>query len=277
MAAESDPLEPPPAISDDDLDRLYTLPLAEFVDARDALAKELRRDKKREEAAWVKGLKKPSVAAWLTNQLIRQKRARAKAFFSAAETLRQVQGRLAEGKSDAAALRQAREGERATIDALVEAATDVGDDEALSEATLERVRETLNAVPLDEETRRRVEVARLAREQTASGFGLFGAVPSAPASTTHKRERGTKDEDRERRQRHEAAKGELRRLQESVRAARRATGAARKTAEMTQKERNRLEKRLQRERAEVAASEERVARLEREVRKTKRRVEVLAK
>ncbi len=278
MSAESDQLEPPPAVSDENLDRLYALPLDEFVSARDALVKELRRDKKREEAAWVKGLKKPSVAAWLTNQLIRQLGSQAKAFFSAAEELRRVHWQVAEGKGDAADLRQASEKEREAIDALVEGAPEVGDGEALSEATLERVRETLQAVPLDEETWRRVEAARLSREQAAAGFGLLGPATSASAPAKGKKqERRKKDEDKERRQRREAAKDEVRRLEDCLREERRTATAARETAEATRRERDRLEKRLQREGAEVAASEERLARLEEEARKAKRRVEALAR
>src|SRR4051812_10335881 len=50
-------------------DRLYAVPLAEFTPARDAAAKE-QTDK--ELAARVKALKKPSVAAWAVNLLVRR-------------------------------------------------------------------------------------------------------------------------------------------------------------------------------------------------------------
>src|SRR3954447_8139768 len=56
---------------DEDVDRLYGLPLEEFVAERDALAKRLRADKRREEADAVKSLRKPSVAAWAVNQVLR--------------------------------------------------------------------------------------------------------------------------------------------------------------------------------------------------------------
>ncbi|MEA2287422.1 MAG: hypothetical protein QOJ21_3465, partial [Solirubrobacteraceae bacterium] len=55
----------------DDSDELYGLPLDAFVPERDALAKELRSDGRREEAAEVKALRKPSVAAWGVNQAVR--------------------------------------------------------------------------------------------------------------------------------------------------------------------------------------------------------------
>ena len=51
-------------------DRLYGLTLAEFTPARDALVKEHRGDK--ELAARLKALKKPSLAAWVVNLLVRR-------------------------------------------------------------------------------------------------------------------------------------------------------------------------------------------------------------
>src|SRR3954451_21313497 len=53
------------------VDELYGLALDEFVPRRDALAKRLRADGRREEAAEVAALRKPSVAAWAANQAIR--------------------------------------------------------------------------------------------------------------------------------------------------------------------------------------------------------------
>ena len=47
----------------DEADELYGLPLDEFTAARDALAKRLRGEKRREDADAVKALKRPSVAA----------------------------------------------------------------------------------------------------------------------------------------------------------------------------------------------------------------------
>ena len=56
---------------DDEVDALYGLPLDAFVPERDALAKRLRADKRREDADAVKALRKPSVAAWAANQVLR--------------------------------------------------------------------------------------------------------------------------------------------------------------------------------------------------------------
>ena len=55
----------------DAADDLYGLPLDAFVPERDALAKRLRAEGRRDEAAEVKALRKPSVAAWAVNQAVR--------------------------------------------------------------------------------------------------------------------------------------------------------------------------------------------------------------
>ena len=54
-----------------ELDALYQLPLDQFTSARDDLAKRLRADGQAEQAEQVKALRKPPVAVWLVNRLVR--------------------------------------------------------------------------------------------------------------------------------------------------------------------------------------------------------------
>ena len=56
----------------DGVDALFDLPLADFVKARDALAKQLRAAGDKEGAAEVKALRKPTRVAWALNQVARQ-------------------------------------------------------------------------------------------------------------------------------------------------------------------------------------------------------------
>src|SRR4051794_41906203 len=56
----------------DEADDLYGRPLGEFTAARDALAKRLRGEKRREDADFVKGLRRPSVAAGAINLAVRR-------------------------------------------------------------------------------------------------------------------------------------------------------------------------------------------------------------
>ncbi len=51
------------------IDRLYQVPLSEFITGRDALVKSLRAAGDKETAARVKTLQKPSVSAWAVNQV----------------------------------------------------------------------------------------------------------------------------------------------------------------------------------------------------------------
>src|SRR5688500_1165037 len=105
-----------------DQDDLYGLPLDRFVAERGALAKALRADGRRDEAARVAALRKPSVAAWAVNQLARTQRRAMRELLAAGDELRDAQEALLAGKGDARALRAAGERERAAVDQLVDAA-----------------------------------------------------------------------------------------------------------------------------------------------------------
>ena len=75
---------------------LYRLPLAEFVAARDRLARQLRAAGDREAARRVAALRRPSVSAWAANQL-------AQAAPHAMAELLEVGAALAQAQQDALA------------------------------------------------------------------------------------------------------------------------------------------------------------------------------
>src|SRR3954451_6494881 len=135
----------------DDPHALYGLPLEQFVPERDALAKRLRAEKRRDEADEIKALRKPSVAAWAVNQAVRSQPKAARALWDAGDALVAAQDDLLAGRGDAAGLRAADAGERVALDALPDAArgrrTSGGRD--LGEGAIERVRETLHAAAID--------------------------------------------------------------------------------------------------------------------------------
>lgn len=170
---------------DDDVDRLYGLPLEEFVAERDALAKSLRADKRREDADAVKALRKPSVAAWAVNQALRTQPDEQAALLEAGDALRAAQDDLLEGRGDAATARAATETERQAVGRLVTAARGLARDKGfLNDAVLDRVRETLHAAATDEEARAEVQAARVSRERRPAAFGGlegFAAPAAAPA------------------------------------------------------------------------------------------------
>ncbi len=167
---------------DKQLDRLYSASLDEFVERRDELARSLRRDGERQAADEVKKLRKPTVPAWTVNQLARREKMRLRSLLAAGERLREAHEKLLGGGSPEG-LHNARDDERRVIAELVRAArpllTEAG--HPASEATLERVRQTLHAAAVDEGLGRRISEGRLEKEEEITGFG-FGSVPSARRS-----------------------------------------------------------------------------------------------
>jgi hypothetical protein len=173
-------------MADDDLppdaDALYGLPLEQFVEGRNALAKRLRGEGNRKAAKRVTALRKPSVAAWTINQLVRSRSGDVADFARTADGLREAQTELLEGRGAPARLREARAEERAAVDRLLELARGLfpGGREP-GETTLERIAATLHAAAADETTREAVLSGRLLTQREPSGFGdLQVELPDAP-------------------------------------------------------------------------------------------------
>src|SRR5579862_7575077 len=89
----------------EELERLYALPPAAFTAARDELAARLRREGRRDAAAEVKALPRPTPSAWATSRLMRLEPARFRALLAAGAQARQAQGQvIAGGAASAAAI-----------------------------------------------------------------------------------------------------------------------------------------------------------------------------
>ncbi|MGZ4286424.1 MAG: hypothetical protein ACXVHB_20085 [Solirubrobacteraceae bacterium] len=166
-----------------DIGDLYGVPLDRFVPERTELAKALRKEGRREEAAEVAALRKPSVAAWAVNQLIRTQGRSVKELFGAGDALRRAHGQAASGRGDAQALRKATHDERAAVETLMEAARGLltSDGHELSPTVIDRVAETLRAAALDPDARSQVSEGRLERELRHVGLGFLGDTVPAPA------------------------------------------------------------------------------------------------
>lgn len=208
-----------PKLLDKQIDRLYGLPLDEFTAARNELAKGLRASGDRDGAEEVRTLEKPSLPAWVANQLARQHQREVRALLDAVDDLRAAQER-ALGGAGADDVRSAQEAERTALRALGEGAREllrsVG---RRSPGTVERVVTTLRAAAADPEARPLLEQGRLTHEVASSGFPELAAV--APAHPAPKR-RKTDQAAEARKQARERAK----RLQAEVRELRRAVQAA---------------------------------------------------
>jgi hypothetical protein len=143
------------------IDGLYGLSPSEFTSARDQAVRELRAEGRRTEAAQVKELRKPTVAAGAVNRLVREHRADVNRFLAAADGLRKAQL----GGGDVA---KATRLEREALDRLVRAGGD-------------QVRQSLQAAAVDAEAAERLLEGKLEHELEPRGFGtLLLEAPPAP-------------------------------------------------------------------------------------------------
>jgi hypothetical protein len=177
---------------DSDIDKLYGVPLDEFVHDRDELAKRLRRQGEREAADRIKKLRKPSAGAWALNQAVRRRRKETDALLAAGERLRAAHESLMSG-GDQAELRDAMREERELASGLADCAEAIASETGKSGPALrERVRSTLHAAAVDEEAREELAKGRFVREREAVGLGPFAAgAPAPPAKARPKRDRAT--------------------------------------------------------------------------------------
>jgi len=172
---------------DTELDRLFGLPAGEFTAARDALARELRGEDRREEAEQVKALRRPTAAAAAVNAAVRSSPDGLEALLDAGAALRDAQEALLGGGGSRDALREATEAERAAVRELVGVAG--GLEDAPSGAALDRVRETLHAAAADDAVREAVSRGRVVREAEAGGLGFLGGPATEVAAPKPTRKR----------------------------------------------------------------------------------------
>jgi hypothetical protein len=158
-------------MADEEIDRLYQLPLDEFTPARNALAKAHGKSD-----TSIKDLQKPSVPAWAVNQLFWRERAVYDRLIQAAERLRDAHRKMLAGKPT-----DLREAEAAHRDA-VRAANDrtraliAEGGQALTPATLAAVTETLQALPAADPP------GRLTRPLKPLGFEALSGVSLRPSA-----------------------------------------------------------------------------------------------
>jgi hypothetical protein len=153
--------------SESPLDRLYQLPLSDFVSARNALAKESGAD-----AAEIRALQKPSLPAWAVNQLYWHRRDIHDDLIAAARDLRATHDATLSGKR--ADLRGASRAHEEAVDAALKATLALLEEhgQAVTEATKQAIATTLRGLPADEPP------GRLTRPLQPRGFEMFsGSLP----------------------------------------------------------------------------------------------------
>ena len=156
------------AATDDQIDRLYQIDLAAFVNERNALAKASR-------DAEVKSLPKPSLPAWAVNQIYWHRRPLFDRLVQAAEVMRDAHRRTLAGR--AADLRAAETTHRTAVRDAVSGAREILESAGhpLTPATIESVTRTLEALPAPEAN------GRLVRPLSPAGFEALAGLASAPS------------------------------------------------------------------------------------------------
>jgi hypothetical protein len=151
---------------------LYRGPLDEFVDARNRLARRLRAEGDREAAAAVAGLRKPSLGAWVVDQLAAQAPDLVRDLLAAAADAREAQR---PGGSEA--LREAGARVRALLDEAGRRARGIleQDGHPVADATVRRAQTTAQAAAAGTPAERKALLRGiLDRDLDPPGFGPAG-------------------------------------------------------------------------------------------------------
>jgi flagellar biosynthesis chaperone FliJ len=151
------------------LDRLFDLPLDEFVGARNAAAKKAAAEGDTVGAARLRGLSKPTVAAWVVNQVARSHPDEVAHLVALGDELR-----AATAARDRAHLTELDRERRRQVDALVGEVSHAGEvgGRAVSGEVLRRLGETLTAAVLDPDAGDLVRAGRLTQALQYVGFGI---------------------------------------------------------------------------------------------------------
>ena len=208
---------------EDELDRLYRLPLNDFTAARDEIAKRLRSEGERELADEVKGLRKPTAAVWVVNQLAREREVDVKRLLKAGEALAKAQASAT--RED---FQQARADEQHALERLASAVRETG----VGPQAADRAIQTLRAASLTDEGRELLKRGRLTEELAPPGFEALVGMPSLQRDAKRPAPR-PKPKDgklKKAREQVEKLKAEERELAAAARAARRAADRAEREA-----------------------------------------------
>jgi chromosome segregation ATPase len=164
-------------------DQLYGLRPEEFTAARDAAVKQARSASDADLAKTVKALRRPSVAAWAVNLLVRRRTELAEQVVGLGDSLREAQSQL---KGDA--LRELTRQRRQLVAAVTAETRTLAAEEGqpLTDAAARQVEETLQAAMADPEAAAAVLSGLLTQSLSSTGVGslteFVAVLPSRPRS-----------------------------------------------------------------------------------------------
>ncbi|HEY7325253.1 MAG TPA: hypothetical protein VH520_10550 [Streptosporangiaceae bacterium] len=149
-------------------DELYGLPPGQFIAARDERARAAKAAGRREDAAAIRKLARPTTSAWLVNQLSRGAPDQLSRLFEVGEALQEAQRTLAGDR-----LRELSGQRRQVVGDLLPVAAGIAGEagQVASAAVLEEVRATLEAALADQDARQAVRSGRLTKALAYAGLG----------------------------------------------------------------------------------------------------------
>jgi hypothetical protein len=162
---------------------LFAVDPAEFVAARDDLARQLKADGQRDESAAVKALRRPPVPVWALNRVARDDGDVIEALLTAAADAREAQDALLAGDVDRDALREALAQRRKAMHHVVHRAGEIVEASGRSPSAQQReIESALNAIVASDELSellRKGELVDVADEQADDDLSaLLGASVS---------------------------------------------------------------------------------------------------
>ncbi|GAA4889016.1 hypothetical protein ACFPM3_18895 [Streptomyces coeruleoprunus] len=169
--------------ADDVADELYALPPSEFIAARDARVAEARRAEDADAAARIARLRRPSLAAWASNLLVRGARTEAAKLPELGQALREAHRTL-----DPEQFRELSHQQHRVVAALSRRAGELAAEagQPVSETVLHEVERTLHAVLADPDAAEEWARGRLVKTLEAP-VGFAGMTPESAAAPATRR------------------------------------------------------------------------------------------
>src|SRR5882757_8436559 len=174
---------------DEAANQLYAAPAADFIATRNELAKRLKADGDQLGSTRLKALRKPTVAAWLTNLLARERPDQLDDLLALGDEFREATADL-----DGERLRELTPKRHQLLDQLAKEAAGLaeGEGQKISADVGQKLRETLDAALVDPAAGEAVREGRLTSALRHVGFGVVdesGEPSNVTALTDERRQR----------------------------------------------------------------------------------------
>ncbi|HVR11181.1 MAG TPA: hypothetical protein VMW75_24270, partial [Thermoanaerobaculia bacterium] len=169
-----------------ELERLYALPPPAFTAARDELAARLRQEGRRDDAAAVKALPRPTPSSWAVSRLMRLEATRFQALLAAGRQARQAQRQVTGGgraapAATAARLRETLQSARNLIEELRRRGLELlaASGRPATAANADRLGADLQALAFTKGAESAIERGWLDHDLDAPGFEVLAGLQAA--------------------------------------------------------------------------------------------------